>query len=234
MVSTVPPGKSFSELLHWHLINGTRPAGEVQREWTNPDFAVSVKQGLNEKSVRNWRRGAVLPRLIDHIERALFGDAPMGERAAWRDELRAAYSEALNNGKEPTTLLPASLIQSAADSDARRLQRHIRLVELKNKLSPLAEIYDRNATDISISISGKTKNIDEFSTLVKKYGDSALDIVNVYEEYKYSFPKEIREIIDEKFRGAAENAGDPSTLQMIADAVEFVVGSLIGELEKTS
>lgn len=96
MVSTKLPRRSFSDLLHWHLINGTRPTGEQQREWTNADFAAAVKLGLNEKSVRNWRRGVVLPRLIDHIERALFGDAVTAPYSQGRDELRSAYKAALS------------------------------------------------------------------------------------------------------------------------------------------
>jgi hypothetical protein len=118
--------KSFSGLLHWHLVNGTRPSGDKAngREWGNKEFAGVLKHGLTEKAVRNWRAGRNLPRLLDHIERALFGDEVTPQYATWRSDLRAAYAAAADRDKgsfrpnqEITLGSTSSTQQSASTKD---------------------------------------------------------------------------------------------------------------------
>jgi hypothetical protein len=100
------PSKQFHELLDWHLINGTRPPGLRKGEWSSKEFAGAVKPGLTDKAVRNWRAGRNLPRVITQIERALFGDAPTGQNAEWREELRSAHDAASAPDSMVTSGLP--------------------------------------------------------------------------------------------------------------------------------
>ena len=52
--------KSFSGLLHWHLVNGTRPSGDKAngREWGNKEFAGVLKHGLTKRPSETGGRGA--------------------------------------------------------------------------------------------------------------------------------------------------------------------------------
>ena len=85
-----PHGESFAKLLDWHLDFGTRPNGTPDNpgnRWDNVEFAKAVD--ANERSVRNWRSGRVLPGSLGSIEYVLFG-----QNAAykdWRFDLRTAY-----------------------------------------------------------------------------------------------------------------------------------------------
>jgi WD40 repeat protein len=100
---------SFSSLLHWHLTNGTRPPGAKRagKPWDNKEFGGAVGRTFDEKSVRNWLVGRHLPRALDHIERALFGDELKGEYATWADDLRTAYV-AQKQAQKPAPEAPAS------------------------------------------------------------------------------------------------------------------------------
>ena len=93
---------SFSRLLHWHLVNGTRPSGheKTRREWESQEFAGALRRGITDKSVRNWRTGRAVPRILDPIEQALFGDTPTGQLEVWRNELRTAYTIACGKDVE--------------------------------------------------------------------------------------------------------------------------------------
>src|SRR5208282_3042164 len=93
---------TFSSLLHWHLVNGTRRPGDPKRHkaWGNKEFGGALKQTFDEKSVRNWRKGITIPRILDHIERTLFGEEMSGQYVSWRDDLRAAYAAAVHEGNE--------------------------------------------------------------------------------------------------------------------------------------
>jgi hypothetical protein len=79
--------------LKWHLANGTRPEG-TQKQWTNQKFAEAVQSDLTDKAIRNWQLGQNLPRKLDNVERALFGEKPTPQQHKWRDELRATYTAA--------------------------------------------------------------------------------------------------------------------------------------------
>lgn len=96
MATYIEARGSFGSLLHWHLVNGTRPAGDRKagRSWENGEFARAVGDTVDERSVRYWRQGHHLPRLPDHIERALFGAEVDEQYLTWRDDLRTAYIEA--------------------------------------------------------------------------------------------------------------------------------------------
>lgn len=89
---------SFAALLTWHLTNGTRPRESRRKSglaWGNPDFAVAV--GADERNVRNWKTGRVLPRpdSFDIILRELFGPQPEigSPHFGWREQMRAAYEK---------------------------------------------------------------------------------------------------------------------------------------------
>jgi len=89
--ASYPGRRSFAKLLDWHLKRGTHPTIHPDRtgsRWTNKGFAQAVG-GVDERSVRNWRRGANRPIDLVSIERELFGEAEAHEH--WRIDLRAAY-----------------------------------------------------------------------------------------------------------------------------------------------
>ena len=107
---------SFSALLDWHLNHGTRPGG-IGRRWTNKEFAAAVTFNINERSVRNWRRGVATPNALDHIEHALFGPNASADYAEFRHELRDAYAGArreLNSQREKPKPLQAGKVEKAA------------------------------------------------------------------------------------------------------------------------
>ena len=94
----------FASILHWHLVNGTRPGDHKgvgkPKPWSNKEFGGALRQTFDERSVRNWRQGFVVPRILDHIELALFGEAPDDQSLVWRADLRTAYAKA----KKPVQL----------------------------------------------------------------------------------------------------------------------------------
>lgn len=95
-----PQDASFAKLLDWHLDFGTRPTGSPEQpgqRWINVEFSKEV--GTNERSVRNWRAGRVLPSALGSVEFVLFGNNPAYN--TWRFDLRAAY-----DGRQPVLEIP--------------------------------------------------------------------------------------------------------------------------------
>jgi hypothetical protein len=102
MTRTIPDlpdaatGRTFSRLLDWHLNNGTRPSGAPEKpgiRWSNEAFG-NACGGTNEKTIRLWRSGKILPNDLPTIERELFGNNLA--YVEWRNELRDAYDSARN------------------------------------------------------------------------------------------------------------------------------------------
>src|SRR5256885_780977 len=93
MLSRQQRPTTFGALLDWHLNHGTRPTGLGNR-WTNKGFAAAVALDINERSVRNWRRGTATPNALDHIEHALFSNNKTKQYVKFRHELREAYAVA--------------------------------------------------------------------------------------------------------------------------------------------
>jgi len=89
---------SFGQLLRWHFLRGTRPAGKIDhpgRKWTVKVFA--EKLGVRDRTVRYWLRNEHLPPDIETIERVLFGNIETIKGAdiyaEWRLELRQAHAK---------------------------------------------------------------------------------------------------------------------------------------------
>ena len=70
------------------MAEGTRPsdAAVTKGGWTNQTLAAAI--GVNERTIRNWRKGDTLPADLIALERALFGNDPAkAERLALRQTL---------------------------------------------------------------------------------------------------------------------------------------------------
>ena len=94
---------SFGELLRWHFLRGTRPAGKIDhpgRKWTVEVFAAKV--GVGDRTIRYWLRNEHLPPDIETIERVLFGNIETIKGAdiyaEWRLELRQAHAKSSDKG----------------------------------------------------------------------------------------------------------------------------------------
>ncbi|WP_237151519.1 tetratricopeptide repeat protein [Oryzibacter oryziterrae] len=89
MASEISSGRTFPEVLSWHLNNGTRPEGSPERAgklWTNKELAETI--GVSDRTVRYWRTGKNYPDDIRSLESALFGDNLAYSQQ--RQELRTA------------------------------------------------------------------------------------------------------------------------------------------------
>lgn len=85
-------GKSFGQLLGWHLLRGTRPGApgnRAGRRWGTKEFAAAV--GVSDRTVRFWLKDQHLPPEIETIERVLFGHK-LSSHAEWRLEVRHAHA----------------------------------------------------------------------------------------------------------------------------------------------
>lgn len=75
---TAAPPQKFSELLTWHMANGTRPdaSGKPGESWRNDLLAKATR--CHPASIRNWRRGRSLPgeRHVNGMVVAFFGSNP--------------------------------------------------------------------------------------------------------------------------------------------------------------
>lgn len=166
MNSATFSGRTFSELLNWHLINGTRPPGQGNAEWTSQKFIGALRRGITDKAVRNWRRGKNLPRFLDHIERALFGEEPIGQALEWRDELRAAYCQAQSARRAarpsiPTPNLATSIEDVVAQKETIALiePEDLLFLELEVKVS---DVWDQLLSWIGTQMSGfRVDSIEE-------------------------------------------------------------------------
>lgn len=66
-----PRGRDFAGQLDWHLAQGTRPGSarsEKPAAWTNASFATAI--GLDERTIRNWRKARAVPIDLRPIERS--------------------------------------------------------------------------------------------------------------------------------------------------------------------
>jgi hypothetical protein len=109
-------GKSFGQLLGWHLLRGTRPGAQrnrAGRRWGMKEFAAAV--GVSDRTVRFWLQDQHLPPEIETIERALFG-RDLSSDVKWRIELRHAHAAAWRRKRDtqlqrsdpaPTAPVPA-------------------------------------------------------------------------------------------------------------------------------
>ena len=85
-------GKSFGQLLGWHLLRGTRPGAprnRAGRRWGSKEFAAAV--GVSDRTVRFWLKDQHLPPEIETIERVLFGHN-LSSHVEWRLALRHAHA----------------------------------------------------------------------------------------------------------------------------------------------
>jgi class 3 adenylate cyclase/tetratricopeptide (TPR) repeat protein len=106
-------GKSFGQLLGWHLLRGTRPSAprnRAGRRWGTKEFAAAV--GVSDRTVRFWLKDQHLPPEIETIERVLFG-RDLSSHAEWRLELRHAHAaterqkgDTQLQGREPEPTAP--------------------------------------------------------------------------------------------------------------------------------
>jgi hypothetical protein len=97
----------FSTLFRWHLLNGTRPTEFGKAAWGDKEFARALRATVSPKAVQHWRTGRHVPRVLDHIERALFGEEPaMDGYIRWRDDLRVAYRASSNKADRTRTTQP--------------------------------------------------------------------------------------------------------------------------------
>src|SRR4051794_22955336 len=89
---------NFSTLLSWHVANGTRPPGQKRERWTVKKFGGAVAPATSydsfRKTFQNWKEGRHVPRSIEQIEIALFGQAEDEPYKTWRRDLEAAHKAA--------------------------------------------------------------------------------------------------------------------------------------------
>jgi class 3 adenylate cyclase/predicted ATPase len=105
-------GKSFGQLLGWHLLRGTRPGAprnRAGRRWGSKEFAAAV--GVSDRTVRFWLKDQHLPPEIETIERVLFGHN-LSSHVEWRLALRHAHASHHKNApelerREPEATQPA-------------------------------------------------------------------------------------------------------------------------------
>ena len=86
---------TFAKLLDWHLVRGTRPSSTPERhgkQWSSKEFGDCLS--VNERTVRNWRKGRNTPDDLRSIESYLFGEK--SEYDPWRIELRTAHQASLS------------------------------------------------------------------------------------------------------------------------------------------
>jgi tetratricopeptide (TPR) repeat protein len=91
---------TFGELLAWHLMRGTRPRGDVNkqgREWTAKEFAAACGYD-SDRTVRNWIRDQHLPSDLTTVESKLFGNNVC--YSDWRLKLREAHKR--GRGRKPS------------------------------------------------------------------------------------------------------------------------------------
>jgi tetratricopeptide (TPR) repeat protein len=91
-------GWGFARLLDWHLARGTRPTASLEqpgKQWSSKELSQRI--GVDERTVRNWRRGRNSPDEIASIERELFGSN--STYAAWMEELRERHLQAIRRGQ---------------------------------------------------------------------------------------------------------------------------------------
>ena len=94
-MSDAPASESdFAALLKWHMDRGTRPNGK-SRKWRVADMATALSR--DEKTVRNWRNGKVVPDDCDPIADAFFGDGNLNE--ALRLKFLHAHEASRKRGK---------------------------------------------------------------------------------------------------------------------------------------
>jgi hypothetical protein len=87
-----PEGGTFTELLRWHMTNGTRPKGTPERPgkpWEPKEFGGAAGSASTEgRAVRGWLKGT-RPRSLVPIQIAFFGENPAYDK--WVRDLQAAY-----------------------------------------------------------------------------------------------------------------------------------------------
>src|SRR5262245_12416467 len=113
-------GKSFGQLLGWHLLRGTRPGApqsRAGRKWSTKEFAAAV--GMSDRTVRFWLQDQHSPPEIETLERVLFGENP-SSCSEWRLELRQAH-EATWHRKEARS--PRHELPDATLSKSRRTRQ---------------------------------------------------------------------------------------------------------------
>jgi len=101
-----PRGGTFSELLQWHLMNGTKADGTPSAQgkpWSRSAFVSKIEDDAHQheaaaRRLRNWIYGETLPTSDSYreIERILFGDS------AYLDNWRADLFSALQAARQPT------------------------------------------------------------------------------------------------------------------------------------
>jgi hypothetical protein len=223
--------KTFSHLLDWHLSNGTRPPGKGNgKAWSNNEFARTLQARTSPKAVFLWRTGRHIPRAIDFIKLALFGDAPTDQLAIWDTDFQSAYSYALTNKAKSHPL--------TGNFDARLNQ----LLVKQTRLSSVKEIMMRDAAMFRVCMeavgthvdnikNGKTnsQNVDP----VKTFFEGVYHMMHLFDillENSDIFSKEILDNVSDvrsRVANAITEDNDPDTARDILREAVFLIGDAV-------
>ena len=187
---------SFRDLLNWHLHRGTQPPGLPNRPWTNKEFAGAVRVGITDKAIRNWRSGRNLPRVLDQIEHALFGDSEEEPYNGWRADLRSAYKIAAlgqsGQAVPPEKSFDISLSVNEDESNHAPIEAPTRDFETKRTDSLRYELL----TDLETTLKES-----EFHDIIlrNQYGDLSDKSAEMFGDLKRAIPRFLEHKIARRF-----------------------------------
>jgi transcriptional regulator with XRE-family HTH domain len=157
---------SFGQLLRWHFLRGTRPAGKIDhpgREWTAKVFADEV--GVSDRTIRYWLRNEHFPPDIKTIERALFGNIETIKGAdiyaEWRLELRQAHATSTDKGGGETKKRNSLSLRRTENIITTEFKRSNTIFTVSSEQTLIVAARDKALFDFRNLICGLHKIDDE-------------------------------------------------------------------------